>query len=384
MPLGMQSGFDSMDWHQGMHQPGQHMPPHQRPMYVYGQRLSPSQQQQQQQQHMGGPQAPQGQHHDGYMMEMGASQGQVQGMGQRGQRDEYMEQHFASPPQPAQTAPQKRKAAMAAMAQQQQQQQAAAEVKSPKTPSGKRSAKSVRPIGKATPPSVDMMTCCVQLQSVTGGGITKALEAFARLAPKPEKKEPKKGKKKGDDDDEEEDETKGQSAIERHKLLAWRPLCNPKVNVDIFKSRDGVSHSVNVKGAKSWIEFEEATDELVQAVQRITPSLTLRKNQARVALTKSSFHLGYAIDLGELDVPEHFAEICRRRRKGGAAGKEQKAVKSNGGLVLKMHKWNAKVMLHSNGRGDMWWPTDDVSKMTEAYRELREALFPNHAPEALG
>lgn len=78
--------------------------------------------------------------------------------------------------------------------------------------------------------------------------------------------------------------------------------------------------------------------------------------------------------------------------------------KSNGGLVLKLHDWDAKVavsprpaavdlflavsvevlltpwleqiMLHSNGRGDMWWSTHDVSKMTEAYNALREALFP--------
>lgn len=27
-------------------------------------------------------------------------------------------------------------------------------------------------------------------------------------------------------------------------------------------------------------------------------------------------------------------------------------------------------MLHGNGRGDMWWPTSDVGKMTEAYHEL--------------
>lgn len=49
-------------------------------------------------------------------------------------------------------------------------------------------------------------------------------------------------------------------------------------------------------------------------------------------------------------------------------------------------RWNAKVMLHGNGRGDMWWPTSDVGKMTEAYHELcghfrEQNMIPGqHAP----
>lgn len=101
----------------------------------------------------------------------------------------------------------------------------------------------------------------------------------------------------------------GQSPIERHRLLAWRPKCNPKVNMDIFKSKDGVSYSVNVKGAKSWVEFEEATQQLCERVEELSPGISIEKKQARVALTKSSFHLGYAIHLTELDVPPHFAEV---------------------------------------------------------------------------
>jgi len=52
--------------------------------------------------------------------------------------------------------------------------------------------------------------------------------------------------------------------------------------------------------------------------------------------------------------------------------------------VLKLNRWNAKVMLHANGRGDMWWPTSDVAKMTEAYNELcqhfKDATPPTPGP----
>ena len=43
-------------------------------------------------------------------------------------------------------------------------------------------------------------------------------------------------------------------------------------------------------------------------------------------------------------------------------------------LVLQLLKWKAKVMLHANGRGDMWWTSVDISKMCEAYRELVDVI----------
>ncbi len=51
-------------------------------------------------------------------------------------------------------------------------------------------------------------------------------------------------------------------------------------------------------------------------------------------------------------------------------------------------RWNAKVMLHGNGRGDMWWPTSDVEKMTEAYHQLcahfrDQNMIPGSDPEAV-
>jgi len=282
----------------------------------------------------------------------------------------------------------------------------------PSSPAGKRVGPPSRRPSRASrvpslpaPPSVDMMTCCVQLQAPRGeppGSVTKALEAFgvvvkaeqAANAPPDKEKRPIKrlksseeGEKDDDDEDHEEPEDKpavGQSPIERHKLLAWRPPCNLKINMDIFKSKDGVSHCVNVKGAKSWQEFEEATKQLCEAVEKLTPTVKICQVQQRVALTKSSFHIGHTIDLSTLVFPEDFAEICLRKKRGAAAtGDSAKNAKTNGGLVLKLKRWNAKVMLHGNGRGDMWWPTSDVGKMTEAYHELATYFRENeHAANA--
>jgi hypothetical protein len=50
-------------------------------------------------------------------------------------------------------------------------------------------------------------------------------------------------------------------------------------------------HSVNIKGAKSWKDFEDATNELCAKVRQISPGIIVEQKQARVALTKSSFHL---------------------------------------------------------------------------------------------
>jgi hypothetical protein len=48
------------------------------------------------------------------------------------------------------------------------------------------------------------------------------------------------------------------------------------------------------------------------------------------------------------------------------------------GCLLIMYTYiHTQVMLHANGRGDMWWSTDDLEKMTEAYQELRKTLFPS-------
>eukprot|EP00960_Hanusia_phi_P037697 753067-Hanusia_phi.AAC.11 len=144
-------------------------------------------------------------------------------------------------------------------------------------------------------------------------------------------------------DDEEEDKKIGQSPIERHKLLAWRPPTNGKINIDVFKSKDGTSHSVNVKGAKSWSEFQEAVTQLVQAVRELVPDVDIKQNQARVALTKSSFHIGHCIDIGNLNIADNFAEVCTRKKKGGEAALG-KTAKTNGGLVLKLHKYEANGM----------------------------------------
>lgn len=230
------------------------------------------------------------------------------------------------------------------------------------------------------------MTCCVQLQAEAGqpaAAVTKALEALAAKLkadkaceegrPVKRLKSDEGGEEEdgAEDAEEPEDKLTGQSPIERHKLLAWRPPCNPKINMDIFKSKDSVSHSVNVKGAKSWEEFEAAVNQLIEVTEATSPGTKICKAQERVALTKSSFHIGHAIDLSQLVVPEDFAEVCLRKRRGSAANAETaRCAKTNGGLVLKLKRWNAKVMLHGNGRGDMWWPTSDVGKMTEAYHEL--------------
>jgi len=238
----------------------------------------------------------------------------------------------------------------------------------------------VRPVGDPKPPMVDMMTCCVQLTSSCG----KLSEIFLELkksSPNPFSKSllAKRKKAGGDNDGENDDQgnvvVTGQSPIERHRLLAWRPQCNPYINMDIFKSRNGMCHSVNIKGAKSWKDFEDATNELCAKVREISPGIIVEQKQARVALTKSSFHLGFAIDWTKLKVPTDFAEIYIRKKKSENSQKEQKTTKSNGGLVLKLRNWDAKVMLHSNGRGDMWWSTHDISKMTDAYNALRKALF---------
>ena len=66
-----------------------------------------------------------------------------------------------------------------------------------------------------------------------------------------------------------------------------------------------------------------------------------------------------------------FATVCARKIK---SGDRERVAKSNGGLVLQLLKWKAKVMLHANGRGDMWWTSVDVSKMSEAYRELVDVI----------
>uniref|UniRef100_A0A7S4K9W9 Uncharacterized protein n=1 Tax=Guillardia theta TaxID=55529 RepID=A0A7S4K9W9_GUITH len=240
------------------------------------------------------------------------------------------------------------------------------------------------------PPSVDMMTCCVQLMASPGqpsARVTQALEAFAASVKAGQREEAMRAAKRSKGlldghtdeladtlakigvDDEEEDKKIGQSPIERHKLLAWRPPTNGKINIDVFKSKDGTSHSVNVKGAKSWSEFQEAVTQLVSAVRELVPDVEIKQNQARVALTKSSFHIGHCIDIGNLNIADDFAEVCTRKKKGAEAA-VGKAAKTNGGLVLKLHKWNAKVMLHGNGRGDMWWPTSDLENMTEAYNAL--------------
>ena len=64
--------------------------------------------------------------------------------------------------------------------------------------------------------------------------------------------------------------------------------------------------------------------------------------------------------------------MCARKIK---SGDRERVAKSNGGLVLQLLKWKAKVMLHANGRGDMWWTSVDVSKMSEAYRELVDVIL---------
>ena len=55
---------------------------------------------------------------------------------------------------------------------------------------------------------------------------------------------------------------------------------------------------------------------------------------------------GHPVDLSEVHMPEHVAERCvKRRRAAATAAAGKRAGKSNGGLMLKLLRFNAKVLL---------------------------------------
>ena len=116
-------------------------------------------------------------------------------------------------------------------------------------------------------PLVDMMTCCVQLKagpSCEPSRVTEALELLAASIKREKKKTDREAAKlerqgtgaaageeaaqledaDGEDGaaaDRDRRELALQSPIERHKLLAWRPTADSKINLDVFKSKDQVS-----------------------------------------------------------------------------------------------------------------------------------------------
>ena len=122
-------------------------------------------------------------------------------------------------------------------------------------------------------PLVDMMTCCVQLKagpSCEPARVTEALELLAASIKREKKKTDREaaklerqgtGSAAGEEAAELEDpdgadaeaadrdrrELALQSPIERHKLLAWRPTADSKINLDVFKSKDQVSHVVRIR-----------------------------------------------------------------------------------------------------------------------------------------